>query len=227
MANDVVLGQMVHKVLCEAGIESPIKHTPYQLPDSVHPSLGLKGHMESLISDVMRALGLDLTDASLKDTPRRVSKMFCDEIFYGLDYEQFPECTTFPIGEGSMDEMVMVRDIEVRSMCEHHFMPFIGSASIAYIPNDRIIGLSKFARVTDFFCRRPQVQERLTQQIYYALMYILDTADVAVVIKAEHYCMKMRGVKDFKSDTVTSKMGGRFMERPALRSEFLSLLKKD
>lgn len=226
MANDSVLGLAVHHVLCEAGIESPFKEGT-SLPESVHPSIGLKGHMESLFSDIMEALNLDLNDSSLKDTPKRVSKMFCDEIFYGLDYKQFPACTTFPAKAGTYDEMVMVRDIEVRSMCEHHFMPFIGTASVAYIPNNHIIGLSKFARVVDFFSRRPQVQERLTQQIYYSLAFILGTLDVAIVIKAEHYCMKMRGVKDFKSDTVTSKMGGRFMERPALRTEFLSLLKKD
>ena len=150
--------------------------------------------------------------------------MYVDEIFGGLDYARFPKCT---VVENKMhyDELVLNRGSVIRSMCEHHFQPIYGKVFIGYLPKDRVLGLSKLGRVADFFASRPQVQERLTIQIYEALSYILETENVAVVIEAEHFCMRMRGVKDACSDTVTSRMGGKFMSVPALRAEFMQLIK--
>lgn len=178
--------------------------------------------IENHFTAIMQELGLDLDDDSLKNTPSRVAKMFCDEVFYGLDWTQFPACSTFN-NKMKADELVAVSDIEVKSMCEHHFLPFIGTAVVGYLPGEKILGLSKFNRVVDFFSRRPQVQERLTEQIWYALSFILGTEDIGLVIKAEHQCTRLRGVKAFQSITRTSKMGGRFRRVDSLRQEFLSI----
>lgn len=213
---DKELGMQVHKVLVEAGKESPLEHRKKK------PING-----ETIIANqihcILETLGLDMTNESLKDTPNRVSKMYCHEVFEGLNYDNFPKCTTTPNDMG-YDEVVLVRNNVVRSTCEHHLQPIYGRAHIAYIPNKLVLGLSKFARITDFFASRPQVQERLTEQVYASLAYILETTDIAVVIEADHFCMKMRGVEEYCSDTVTSKMGGRFMTVPALRQEVMSLI---
>lgn len=219
MANDPSLGVAIHEVLVEMGIETPM--TIGSQTDLATQSEKF-GTIEKCHSHIMHSLGLDLNDDSLQDTPKRIAKMYCNEIFTGLDYAQFPKCTTV---ENKMhyDEMVCVRNIEVKSMCEHHFLPFTGTAHIAYIPRQKVLGLSKFNRVTDFFSRRPQIQERLTEQIAAALSLILDTEDIAVVIKAKHYCVSLRGVQDSCSDTVTSKLSGRFRNNSSLRAEFLSI----
>lgn len=212
MEYDPKLGAEVANYLHNLGIETPM------VAPGTFPFVEIKDHH----SCIMMALGLDLTDDSLKDTPKRVAKMYCEEIFTGLNYNHFPKCTTIE-NHMSYDEMVLVRNIEVNSMCEHHFLPFVGTASIAYIPNQKIIGLSKFNRIVNFFARRPQVQERLTEQVTAAMEYILGTDDIAVVIAAKHFCVRLRGVQDTCSDTVTSKMSGRFRTEPSLRQEFLSL----
>jgi GTP cyclohydrolase I len=176
--------------------------------------------------DIMQdGLGLNMTDDSLRETPQRVAKMYCEELFKGLNYANFPRCTTVE-NKMQVDELVTVHEVDVLSMCEHHFVPFVGKASVGYLPRTRILGLSKIPRVVDFFCRRPQIQERLTSQIYWALATILETFDIAVVIRAEHMCMRLRGVRQAGSFTTTSKMGGRFMEKPELRQEFLELTRK-
>ena len=172
----------------------------------------------------MELLELDLSDDSLKDTPRRVAKMFMNEIFWGLDYDNFPKITTVE-NKMKYDEMILEKDINVMSVCEHHFVTIHGKAHVAYIPNKKVLGLSKMNRVVEFFSRRPQIQERLTEQIYYALNYILETENVAVVIEAEHFCVKARGVEDSNSSTVTSKLGGDFKSNSSLRQEFLKLIK--
>jgi GTP cyclohydrolase I len=172
----------------------------------------------------MLILGLDLQNESLKDTPRRVAKMYCEEIFTGLDYDNFPKCSTFP-NDMKSEELVIVRNSTILSMCEHHFVPFIGKCQIGYIPSTKLLGLSKFPRVVDFFSRRPQVQERLILQVFHTLCLILETDDVAVTMEAEHMCMRLRGVKETESTTITSQMGGRFMSKPELRQEFLSLVR--
>jgi GTP cyclohydrolase I len=218
MANDFELGKQISRLLIEKGLETPF-NDPYPFPVDDNFTRGV---IETHHQSIMEALNLDLMDDSLAETPSRVSKMYAKEIFTGLNYENFPKCTTVE-NKMQYDEMVCVDNIEVKSMCEHHFLPFIGMATVAYIPGNKILGLSKFNRIVDFFARRPQIQERLTEQISEALRYILDTEDVAVVIRADHYCVKLRGVEDFCSNTITSKLSGRFKEKPELRQEFLAL----
>ena len=169
----------------------------------------------------MQALGLDLTDDSLEETPIRVAKMFVNEIFEGLDYENFPKCT-LQSNKFKCDEMVIERGIDVSSTCEHHFQNISGDCKIAYIPKDKVLGLSKLNRVVRFFSKRPQVQERLTLQIYHALSLILETEDVAVEINAVHHCVCSRGIEDKNSSTTTRKLGGCFKAEPETRAEFLS-----
>lgn len=177
----------------------------------------IKSHFDG----ILKILGLDVNDDSLKDTPRRVAKMYVNEVFSGLDAKNFPKITVI---ENSMqyDQMVCVQDIEVMSMCEHHFQPIDGYATIAYIPHKKVIGLSKLNRIADFFAKRPQVQERLTKQIADCLVYILETEDVAVHINAKHYCVIARGVQDTHSTTTTSDLRGAFKNSLDTRTEFLS-----
>jgi GTP cyclohydrolase I len=155
------------------------------------------------------------------DSPSRVAKMYVNEIFWGLNPDNFPKCTAIE-NKMAYDEMVTVSDIKVMSNCEHHFVVIDGFAHVSYIPNKKVIGLSKINRIVDYFSRRPQVQERLTHQIFHTLCYILDTQDVAVVIDATHYCVKSRGIQDASSRTSTSKIGGQFKRNPATHAEFFS-----
>lgn len=180
--------------------------------------------IESHFAEIMKILGLDLNDDSLRETPKRVAKMYVNEVFAGLHAENFPKIT---IIENSMhyDQMVCVQNVEVISMCEHHFQTIDGYATVAYIPNKKVIGLSKINRVVDYFSRRPQVQERLTKQIADCLSYLLDTEDVAIHIKAKHYCVVARGVQDTHSMTTTSDLRGAFKNRLETRTEFLTQCK--
>ena len=171
-------------------------------------------------TDITSALGLDLTDDSLCETPQRIAKMYVDEIFSGLDYSHFPKITDID-NKMQVEEMVLVDNIDLTSTCEHHFITIDGSARVAYIPNDKVIGLSKINRVVRFFAQRPQVQERLTQQILVAMQTLLNTDDVAVSMDAVHYCVKSRGVMDSNSSTRTTALGGVFKTDPATRAEFL------
>ncbi len=214
----IVTGAEVHKHLYELGVETPMKD-----------GLGLTQHeqqekIEDLCRAIMQIQGLDLSDDSLMDTPKRWSKVLTKEKFYGLDYRNFPKCTTVINKTPADSDLVIVRDIKLHSLCEHHYEPIIGNVQIAYIPGKNVLGLSKFNRIVDFFGRRPQIQERLTKQIFYALQYILQTDDLAVIIDAEHMCVKTRGVLDACSDTVTSKMGGLFRVEGPLRSELFSAI---
>lgn len=172
-------------------------------------------------TEILNTLGMDLADDSLKETPRRIAKMYVNEIFGGMDPKNFPKITVI---ENSMiyDQMVCVQDIEVMSVCEHHFQPIDGFATVAYIPKNKVIGLSKLNRIVEYFSRRPQVQERLTKQIADCLQFILDTEDVAVHINAKHYCVISRGIQDTRSTTITSDLRGAFKKRPETRTEFLS-----
>ena len=171
--------------------------------------------------EIMEVLGLDLNDDSLKESPRRVAKMYVQELFRGLKPENFPKMTVI---ENSMlyDQMVVVKDIGIISLCEHHFVTIHGVAHIAYIPSRGVIGLSKINRIADYFSRRPQVQERLTKQIADALCHVLATEDVAVYIQAKHYCVISRGVEDQNSETITTDLRGAFRDNPGTRQEFLS-----
>ena len=174
--------------------------------------------------EIMNVLGLDLKNDSLQDTPKRLAKMYVNEIFSGLDPRNFPRITEIE-NEMSYDQMVVVQNIQVLSVCEHHFQTIDGLATVAYIPNGKVIGLSKINRVVQFFSRRPQVQERLTKQIADCLQYVLQTDHVAVHINARHYCVIARGVQDSHSSTSTSDLRGDFKTRPETRTEFLKQVK--
>lgn len=169
---------------------------------------------------IMEELGLDLNDTSLKDTPKRVAKMYVNELFAGLDKKNFPKISSFNDAT-QYNGLVLVDNIKVHSVCEHHFVPFIGVAKVAYIVDKKMVGLSKINRVVDFFCRKPQVQEKLTQEIYNSLIDILETENVAVEIVAEHFCVKLRGCQDQNSTTTTRKLGGVFFGDHKLREEFM------
>jgi GTP cyclohydrolase I len=217
MKTDFELGNKVGIYLKTKKLETP----------GVGTTLTHKEHtlqsIENSFENIMRALQLNLDDDSLKGTPKRIAEMYVNEIFSGLDYKNFPKCTTIE-NKMSYDEMIAVGNINMHSTCEHHFVTIAGSANVAYIPKNKVLGLSKINRVVKFFARRPQVQERLTEQIAAALSFILETQDVAVTIKAKHYCVVSRGVEDQTSETVTSKLLGRF-RKPEVRSEFFALMK--
>ena len=177
--------------------------------------------LRAAFTDIAETLGLDLTDDSLTETPHRIAKMYVDEIFSGLDYSNFPKITAIE-NKMQVDEMVKVDNISVVSTCEHHFVTIDGTSRVAYVPRDKIIGLSKINRIVRFFAQRPQVQERLTQQVMVSLQTLLETDDVAVRIDAMHYCVKARGVMDAGSRTETTALGGAFKTDKTLRSQFLA-----
>ena len=181
----------------------------------------ISGHFEA----IMRELGLDLTDDSLAGTPRRVAKMYVQEWFKGLDPKHRPEVRLFE-NRYQYQEMLVERDITLFSCCEHHFVPIVGKAHVAYLPGEHVVGLSKLNRVVQYYARRPQVQERLTRQIAEELKQSLGTDDVAVLIEADHLCVMSRGVNDTSSSTLTAEYGGRFAAEAALRSEFLRQIGK-
>ena len=216
---DPVLGEKVHQHLLKMGVETPTTPKLHEIPDVAKVDI-----IEAYMHDILVTLGLDLNDDSLMETPIRVAKMFVNELYWGLKPEFFPKCTTVQNKMG-YDEMVLEKGITILSDCEHHLRTIVGTASIAYIPHDKVLGLSKLNRIADYFARRPQIQERLAEQIYHALAYILGTEDVAVVIDAEHFCVKQRGVQDSTSRTITSKLGGCFKADPTVRAEFMSLIK--
>jgi len=178
--------------------------------------------IEKHFSYIMQVLGLDIDDDSLRETPKRVAKMYVNEIFWGLDYEAFPKCTTVE-NKMKYNEMVVERNVSVQSNCEHHFVVIDGLATVAYVPKEKVLGLSKINRIVEYFSKRPQIQERLTEQIFHTLCYILDTTDVAVMIDAQHYCVKSRGVEDTGSSTVTTRLGGGFKTDPEVRNEFYQI----
>ena len=204
----------VKDALVLKGLETPMLETGLTRDEKY---LRIKAAMR----DVVTTLGLDLSDDSLTETPHRIAKMYIDEIFSGLDYSQFPKISVIENKMG-VEEMVKITDINLTSTCEHHFVTIDGVADVAYIPNEKIIGLSKINRIVRFFAQRPQVQERLTQQILVALQTLLDTDSVAVRIKATNYCVKSRGVMDTSSQTETTALGGQFKANPTARAEFLS-----
>ncbi|MCT6868464.1 GTP cyclohydrolase I FolE [Apibacter sp.] len=169
---------------------------------------------------IMQILGLDMNDDSLKDTPKRVAKMYVNEIFGGLLPENKPEVSTFK-NSYKYRQMLIEKDITVYSTCEHHFLPIIGRAHVAYFSNGKVIGLSKINRIVNYYSRRPQVQERLTRQIVEALKEVLNTNNVACVIDAKHLCVNSRGIQDTESSTVTAELSGIFLNNPTTRQEFL------
>jgi len=214
---DSKLGIKIHQLLLDEGIETPMKAHEYGSDENRLELIRVE------FENIMNILGLDLEDDSLNQTPNRVAKMFLNEIYWGLNYNNFPKMTTIR-NKMKVDEMVAVRSIPMNSNCEHHFVPIIGNVSIAYVPRDKVLGLSKFNRIVEFFSRRPQVQERLTEQIFTALKYILETDDMAVIVEGVHTCVLTRGVEHSGVDTVTSKLGGSFKDNSLVRSEFFKVI---
>lgn len=219
-------------VVKRSSMMAPPKHTTYSaedilshvLPTPMMPNeLSRHEKIEKIaekFSEIMEILGLDLQDDSLKDSPRRVAKMYVNEVFSGLDTENFPRMTVIE-NKMQYDQMICVSGISTLSFCEHHFLTIDGVATVAYIPNKKVIGLSKINRVVQFFSRRPQVQERLTKQIADCLEYVLGTEHVAVHIDARHYCVIARGIEDTQSSTVTTEVRGHFRTKVQTREEFL------
>lgn len=215
---DAALGAKVHEHLISVGLETPMIYDQVQVKEEKKIKAIAK-HFTS----IMEELGLDLTDDSLIDTPNRVAKMYVREIFTGLNYENFPKCTRIENKMGETNSFVLERNINVQSNCEHHFVVIDGKATVAYIPKKTILGLSKLNRIVQFFSKRPQVQERLTEQIAETISYITGSPDVAVYIEGIHYCVKSRGIQDVTSSTMTLATRGAFAETNSeLRREFLN-----
>ena len=181
--------------------------------------------IQESVKDILETLGMDLTDDSLQGTPKRVAKAFVNEIFMGLNPANLPKASIFE-NNYNYGEMLVEKNIVVYSTCEHHLLPIIGRAHLAYISNGKVIGLSKMNRIVEYFSKRPQVQERLTMQIVQAMQEALGTQDVACVVDAKHLCVNSRGIKDIESSTVTSEFGGKFKEKET-RKEFLQYLQMD
>lgn len=200
------------------GAENPLRADAFEMSDDQK--------IESIKKDVekiLHTLGMDLTDDSLKGTPNRVAKMFVKEIFGGLNPAKKPGSSTFE-NHYKYGEMLVEKNITIYSTCEHHLLPIVGRAHVAYISNGTVVGLSKMNRIVDYFAKRPQVQERLTMQIVQELKKVLNTEDVACVIDAKHLCVNSRGIRDIESSTVTSEFGGKFKEQN-VRRELLDYIK--
>lgn len=219
MKTDAALGQKVRDHLVRWGVETPVVESSLSGTTKEEKI----SEIENSFRHIMEVLGLDLSDDSLVDTPKRVAKMYVQEIFSGLDYSNFPKCTAVD-NKMRYDEMVVERNITAISSCEHHFVTIDQKVDIAYIPNKKVLGLSKLNRIAKFFAQRPQIQERYVEQVYHALEFILETENIAVVVNGKHYCVAQRGVEDTSSWTTTSKLGGAFKNNPNVRKEFMDLL---
>ena len=216
--NDKDLGKRVNQYLVSLGLETPVtdkvKAVSTQKIEEIAPRF----------REIMEILGLDLTDDSLMDTPNRVAKMYVNEIFYGLNYDYFPKCTAIENKMKANGSFLLEKNINVQSNCEHHFVVIDGLATVAYLPDKKLLGLSKLNRIVQFFAKRPQVQERLTEQIRATIQFVAETQDVAVYVDAKHWCVKSRGIQDQTSSTVTLSVGGVFAEdNSEIRKEFLNL----
>lgn len=200
--------------------KTPLRADAFDISDSEKIE-----RIQDSVKDILNTLGMDLTDDSLKGTPRRVAKAFVNELFSGLNPANMPKLSTFD-NNYKYGEMLVEKNITVYSTCEHHLLPIVGRAHVAYISNGNVIGLSKMNRIVDYYAKRPQVQERLTMQIVQALQQALGTDDVACVIDAKHLCVNSRGVRDIVSSTVTSEFGGKFKEKDT-KLEFLDYINLD
>lgn len=198
-----------------SSVDTPLRDDAFVLSDEEKIE-----QIQTHFAKIMHVLGMDMSDDSLKGTPKRVAKMFVNEIFGGLHPDKKPGMSTFD-NKYKYNQMLVEKDITVYSTCEHHFLPIVGRAHIGYISNGRVIGLSKMNRIVDYFARRPQVQERLTMQIVRTMQDALGTPDVACVIDAKHLCVNSRGIRDIESSTVTAELGGRFKHDAVTRKEFL------
>ncbi len=201
--------------------ETPLREDAFVLSNNEKINL-----IQKSVADILYTLGMDLADDSLKGTPLRVAKMYVKEIFGGLNPVLMPKLSTFE-NNYKYGEMLVEKNITVYSTCEHHLLPIIGRAHIAYISSGRVIGLSKMNRIVDYFAKRPQVQERLNMQIVQSLQEALGTPDVACVIDAKHLCVNSRGIRDISSSTVTAEYGGRFKTEANLKREFLEYIQME
>lgn len=201
-----------------ANLETPLRADAFELSAEEKVE-----KIEADFRNIMETLGLDLTDDSLKGTPKRVAKMFVKEIFGGLLPERKPGMSTFE-NKYNYNQMLVEKDIVVYSTCEHHFLPIVGRAHVGYISKGKVIGLSKMNRIVEYYAKRPQVQERLTMQIVKAMQEALGTDDVACIIDAKHLCVNSRGIKDIESSTVTAEFGGAFKDNEQLRKEFIAYI---
>lgn len=215
---DYELGLKVQEYLTAKGVETPVVNDKLEASDKNKMS-----KIERHVRAIMETLGMDLSDDSLVETPNRVAKMYVQEIFSGLNYRNFPKCTAVD-NKMKYDEMVLERNITAISSCEHHLVTIDQKVDIAYIPSQKVLGLSKLNRIAKFFAQRPQIQERYAEQLFHALEFILETDNIAVVVKGKHYCVAQRGVEDTSSFTITSKLGGKFKSDSALRKEFMDLV---
>jgi len=200
--------------------DTPMRDDAFKLTDSEKIEI-----IQDDVRHIMETLGLDLSDDSLSGTPKRVAKMFINEIFGGLNPNNKPKASTFD-NKYKYGEMLVEKNITLYSTCEHHLLPIVGRAHVAYISNGTVVGLSKMNRIVDYYAKRPQVQERLTIQIVRELQEVLGTEDVACVIDAKHLCVNSRGIRDIESSTVTSEFGGKFKEK-STRREFLDYIQLD
>ena len=200
--------------------DTPMKSDAFKLSDKEKIEL-----IQDDVRHIMETLGLDLNDDSLNGTPKRVAKMFVNEIFGGLNPKLKPSASVFD-NKYKYGEMLVEKNITVYSTCEHHLLPIVGKAHIAYVSNGTVVGLSKMNRIVDYFAKRPQVQERLTIQVVKELQNVLNTEDVACVIDAKHLCVNSRGIRDIESSTVTSEFGGKFKNKE-IKREFLDYIKLD
>lgn len=217
---DKGLGIAVHNYLRQVKVESPKVFGVYDAEndDSFRSEYRIED-IKTRLEYAALSIGLSPKDPSHKETPERVAKMYVKELFWGLDYTNFPRIMKVPNAGIDADQMIVEVNIPVKSMCEHHLMPIRGVCHVAYFVNDSIVGLSKLNRIVEFFSRRPQVQERLMSQIYYALRLVLGTESIAVFMDCEHFCVSHRGVNHDNSTTITSKIGGIFMDKPHVKQE--------
>ncbi len=213
-----ILGQHIHQLLVTQNLENPIlvdAITKWQ--DNTYIN-----ELEVKLADFLQHLGLNLSDNSLIKTPNRVVECLINELFYGLNYANFPDISTFE-NEFHYTSPLISQGITVNSHCEHHLVAINGKATIAYLPNKKIIGLSKLNQIVDFFAKRPQVQERLTRQITVVLQDILETQDIAIAINAIHNCITLRGIKDTSSEILTIETSGKFTNDTILKANFYQL----
>nr|DAN78930.1 MAG TPA: GTP cyclohydrolase I [Caudoviricetes sp.] len=220
---DMALGQRVHDHLVSLGVETP-------MVQNYRDEIGKRAIIKSAFTNIMEALGLDLEDDSLRDTPNRMAKMYVDEIFAGLNYDYFPKITVVENKAGYKD--LLIEKVSAISCCEHHFVPFMTTHNpdklgcwVAYIPEKKVVGLSKLNRIVEFFCRRPQIQERLVEQIAETMKFILETENVAVVMRSQHFCVMTRGVEDADSYTITNSLHGQFKD-PTTRAELMATVNR-
>ena len=214
-SKDPILGKKINRLLIDKQVESPVFFDKLNSDNFVT--------IQQKVSELLEVLGFDLRNNSVSDTPKRTTKFFINELFYGLDYNNFPKMTSNPNDFG-YHRPLFSQAIYFNSTCEHHLVSISGHAYLAYIPKDKVVGLSKLNRIVDFFAKRPQVQERATRQIFFVLQEVLGTEDVAVAIQAKHHCIAIRGVRDESTRNLTVEFGGQFESNQQLQSAMYNMM---